>query len=159
MKYSKGKPKYSSANPKMEDCPINKDLSITINSAEAFPYLQSWLNHYMYMLKAYVSPYIDIVDLYPELSPSGRLHYHGRVRFNNYEQVVSWYFTHHKINGLNISLDTISDSKIWTKYILKQKKLLKPIMETYKLTEKNIMKFNTENPESTREQFKFKLVK
>ncbi len=151
--------KFKNANMDFELCPLNKDLSFTINSAEAFDRLEPWLNHYMLMMKSYILPYIDIIEMYPELSSSGRLHYHGIVRFNNIDQIFGWYFAHHKVVGLNMSLDLITDKKIWQTYIHKQEKymsyVLKKVSHPYKVTSSYLTKFNIEYPVSTREQFKF----
>ncbi len=149
-KMNKQKSYYKSANPSLEKCPIAEDLSITINSAETYPLLKAWVTHYIYMLKTYINPYMIIKVLYPELSPRGRLHYHGIVRFKTHKQCVDWYFRRQHIDGINISLDTIKDKAIWLKYITKQRSYLDKLITPYKLTPSELK--GTYVPQSIREQ-------
>ncbi len=145
MKHSKTKYKYnkfSIPNPKLEDCPVNKDMSITINSSEGeYPLMDANVRHYMYLIKKYIMPYVEIKELYPELSPTGRLHYHGTVRFKTIKQIVDWYFLRHKIGGVNISLDLIKDKDVWDKYIRKQHSYMKPHCKPYRLTPRVLGKY------------------
>lgn len=147
---------YSLPNPKLEDCPINKDMSFTINAKEEFPIISANVMHYMYMIKKYIIPYMEVKYLYPELSPKGRLHYHGTVQFKDYQQVFDWYYSHHKIEGLMLSLDTIGDDDKWDKYITKQHKYLYKIIKPYRLTPRVIKKL-VPKPQTIREQFQFNI--
>ncbi len=103
-------------------------------------------------------PHMEIVKLYPELSPKGRLHYHGIVRFKDYQQVFDWYYSYHKIEGLMLSLDTIGDDDKWDKYIKKQYKYLHKIIKPYILTPK-VMNKLVPKPQTIREQFTFNIDK
>lgn len=67
------------------------------------------------------------LKLYPELSPNGRLHYHGTLRVTDPFKFVfidCYYFK----NLFNLEIDTISDSKVWEEYCTKQKTKMEPII-------------------------------
>lgn len=79
------------------------------------------------MLEEYHSHLIACTyELYPELSPTGRLHFHGTIEIND----VFNFFYHDLVlfqNGSVYEIDTIKDPDVWTTYCTKQK----GIMETY----------------------------
>lgn len=61
-------------------------------------------------------------ELYVEVSPVGRLHLHGKMRFNNKSTIIRWYISQiHKLGKVShFEIDTIEDMKIWDEYIKKQ---------------------------------------
>lgn len=157
--YKSGKSKknyyknYSNPAPELEKVNVGDELSITINASETFGKLNEYIRHYIYLMKHYMIPYMEIKEMYPELSPKGRLHYHGIVKFTSLKKIIAWYFQGQHIKGFNISLDTITDSKKWKKYIKKQYKHMKPVCKIYKLTTK-LVEQQDPQPLTPREQFK-----
>lgn len=80
--------------------------------------------------------------IYPELSSTGRLHYHGWIWFTTYRQIVKFNDQMWEISGdCDISIDTI-DSQFgnveWFRYVFKMKHMIKPYLldcnTLYKLT-------------------------
>lgn len=101
--------------------------------------------------------------LYPEISKVGRLHYHGYIWFNSYEEIFQFnlntmaVITHDK--SCDIEIDTINyefGDVYWYCYVRKMKHLLKPYFGKNKIKyridtyiEKTAGLFNT-----AKEQFK-----
>ncbi len=159
MAKQKFKQKHSSFNynnPQLEKCPINTDISITINALETYPTIKVYLTHYLYKIRKYLVPYMKIKELYPEFSQKGRLHYHGIIQFKTHKQCVDWYFRYQNIQGLNIKLDTIKDAKIWQAYMTKQISYMSSYITPYRLTEAIIMK-HAYSPQSVCDQFRHDL--
>lgn len=79
-------------------------------------------------------------QLYPELSSTGRLHYHGTIKISN---PFNFYLNVQKvIDDCTMEIDTIEDPDIWKQYQLKQQHLWKDIKYPYPLKWKhsNIIK-------------------
>lgn len=159
MAKQKFKHKHSSfnySNPPLEQCPINKPLSITINASEQYPTINVYLQHYLYKIKKYIVPYMKIVELYPEFSSKGRLHYHGIILFKTHRMCVDWYYKYQHIQGLNIKIDTIKDMKVWKAYMTKQIEYMSSYITPYRLTEAILVK-HAYSPQSICDQFKHDL--
>ena len=60
---------------------------------------------------------------YIEVSPQGRLHLHGRLKFKNKKSIMEFYVSTIRFLVLHnqIELDTIKDEDTWNNYITKQK--------------------------------------
>lgn len=156
MTKPKYKPKhtsYNQNNPQLEKCPILTDLSITINASDTFPTISVYLKHYVYKIRKYLLPYMNIKVLYPEFSSKGRLHYHGIIQFKTHRMCVDWYYKYQHIDGLNIKIDTINDAKVWQDYITKQNKYMSSYIKPYQLTS-TILSQHAYSPQSTCDQFK-----
>lgn len=130
-----------SPNPKLELMTISTEYGITINSRETQPILKNWEMQYCQLIEDNIIPYINKLILYPELSPSGRLHYHGTVTFKTYDQILTWYLKG-KNPEINIMITTIREKEVWTKYITKQQLFWHKIKKTIrkKLTNSLIKK-------------------
>jgi len=66
----------------------------------------------------------------PELSSTGRWHFHGILRFT---RVLLFYIhdIHKLMAGSACEVDSISDPEVWVTYINKQKFLMDPYLETH----------------------------
>lgn len=116
---------------------IGIEYSLTINPDNAHQYLlkkddrmemvHNYLfNYHLYKLKDHCN-----FALYPEFSnPNAdtkgsvtRMHYHGKIKFNNIEGIFMWYNSIY--NGLKkisfIEIDTIDNHQTWKNYYSKNK--------------------------------------
>lgn len=61
------------------------------------------------------------VVLYQELSRTGRIHYHGKIKFLTMNSIHKFYLKQiHILQEYNIiEIDTIKDDKVWEEYITK----------------------------------------
>lgn len=78
--------------------------------------------------------------LYPELSSTGRLHYHGTIKITN---PFNFYLNLQKvIDDCTMEIDSIQDMETWAKYITKQEHLWADIKYPYPLkwSDNNILK-------------------
>lgn len=78
--------------------------------------------------------------LYPELSKTGRLHYHGIIRISN---PFNFFLNLQKvIDDCTMEIDTIEDPDVWTQYTQKQAHLWKDVSYPYPLQWKhtNVLK-------------------
>jgi len=111
---------------------INTVYTITLNPSDDFQY---WTNEsYQARIKA-LSAYVElyllkqipaVVDIYMESSRTGRLHFHGTIKFLKSDHILEFYLmTLHKLVGkFQIEIDTIKDIKIWTTYCRKSSHLI-----------------------------------
>ncbi len=125
--------------------------SFTVNPSDAGQFFKVNIIHRMRMATEYnlkhlnqiLSNYSDYT-LYPEISRHGRIHYHGYIRVNDI-----FYFHLYSLYRLKeiymYEIDTISDNDIWSKYIHKDKSIMKPALEglglPYKVNIKNINRY------------------
>lgn len=69
------------------------------------------------------------LELYPELSPTGRLHFHGYIIIKN----IFNFFYHdlYLLNKISYEIDTLNDdNNIYNQYIKKQIHIMEPIHKT-----------------------------
>lgn len=76
------------------------------------------------------------IELYPEVSPTGRLHWHGVLTVLNTVGFL-WHDLQYIRESAQSEIDTIEDFQTWLDYIHKQEHLLKPIIREYPLIIKN----------------------
>lgn len=68
------------------------------------------------------------IDLRPEISKDGILHYHGYIQFHNYKDIVYFImYINKKTFRPRIKLDTIHGWK-WYVYVRKQRHIMKPLI-------------------------------
>lgn len=95
------------------------------------------------LFKKYVLDYADI-NLVPEISSKGRIHYHGTIKFKD---TVSYHLVgaYHLQQATNIEIDTIDNLDNWHKYMYKDKTLIMPFIKNlhlpYQINNKNILKY------------------
>lgn len=81
--------------------------------------------------------------LFPEISKTGRIHYHGAIWFPTKASIFLFY---RKLPDWQLSLDTIEDLDKWKNYCMKLRKPMKKIMASmaypYPITEENIDMIN-----------------
>lgn len=116
--------KYSPKNEsvKFEDFKPNKTFAFNINPCDR---LQHWgdreriLKVYNWMKRQLGDiPYIAY-NLYMELSPTGRLHFHGYIRTSNPKKFISDDF-YRLIDNCTIIIKEITDFEWWENYCIKQ---------------------------------------
>lgn len=121
---------FRSSSLKLEDVDCSLWYAITINPSDAHQYWASSDRQKMYVNWAQQTFYRLLLntdyEMYLEISPLGRLHWHGKIRFCNTERLIKFYMHDiHKLNNLStFELDSISDEKIWDTYCRKQFKIL-----------------------------------
>lgn len=69
------------------------------------------------------------LELYPELSPTGRLHYHGFLQIKNIFTFM-WHDLY-LLNQIVYEIDTIKDEDIWILYVSKQAHIMKPALDMF----------------------------
>lgn len=66
------------------------------------------------------------LDLWMEISRTGRLHWHGRINFPSYEHIRLFYidYIHKFLKDNMVELDTIEDELKWSTYCSKGKNII-----------------------------------
>lgn len=108
---------------KYEDVKINTNYAFTLNPSNKYQKFNSYtrpseflkiVNELLGNIKHYV--------LYPEISPKGRIHFHGWIWFDTQQEIIEFYLN--KIHDLGenstYEMDILNDVKIWTDYCTKQ---------------------------------------
>lgn len=125
-----GQGAFHSSNLKIENVDVKEWYSITMNPSDDHQYWGAKERQKMFVNWAQLTFYRILLNtdyiLYLELSPAGRLHWHGKIRFRNKERLIKFYMD--DINKLNkiliFEIDTIKDKDVWDTYIQKQYSLL-----------------------------------
>lgn len=130
-----------------EDVKVNTNYTLTLNPIDD---LQYWTNEgyesRIQALSAYVSLYLlpnipAEVVLYMESSRTGRLHFHGTIKFHSKKDILKFYLEiiRYLQTRWHIEMDTIKDADIWEAYCTKQKHL---IDERFKTNEIQLKRLN-----------------
>ncbi len=125
--------------PKMEDYQANTLYAITINPRLQHPDSSKRLKDvvheasFSYLHKIML---ISDVKLYPEMSPTGRVHFHGTIKILK-KNIFNFYSLIHKYIGVKdptftLVIKQITDDE-WKTYITKQKDLIKPVCKEYNI--------------------------
>lgn len=112
---------------KFENMQTNTLYAITINPNDDY---QCWNN--IDRIKDFISKTKSTIlninkdtaylELYLELSPTGRLHYHGYLKLH--EKINFYTNMIHKLQHIaHVDIDTLDDSGKWEEYVLKQREL------------------------------------
>lgn len=117
----------------------DKWYSLTINPTDVLQYWNSKGKRCSNFVSAMCKKLKDLClvahfRLYPEFAPiTGRLHYHGIIKFRSDMGVISWYnaYAHHFKDNFMYEIDTISDRKVWEDYCRKNEKVMKLYFKTY----------------------------
>lgn len=130
--------------PKMEVMKINTCYAVTLsppdrrtitgakmckgNDLETFKTLEMNINEDLQLFKKLKYSKIEV---YPELSPTGRLHYHGYIEIHN---VLKFYYHDtHILNQISYEIDTISEDPEgiykYEQYVLKQQQHFKEFLD------------------------------
>lgn len=74
-----------------------------------------------------VSLFTARVDVYMEISRSGRLHFHGTIEFRNLNEIREFYLhaIHDIVKHSHLEIDTIVDPFIWHNYCIKSQHIIK----------------------------------
>lgn len=145
-------------NPKLELMYPKKNYAITINSREAFPVLKMWASHYCQLLMDSIVKYAFKIELFPELSPTGRLHYHGTIQFKSYSHILNHY-TAGNDHDLNIMIKPIISKKEWTTYMSKQQQFWKALPKKKQLSVLNLSKIrNLAKPVSNKQVLQYSVL-
>lgn len=121
----------------IEDIEIGKKYTITIAPDDSHQYFEvpkrdgrllkfiSWARIYIY--KAFLN---NEYELFTEVSPRGRLHFHGTIKFKSNEHLLDFYIytIPHLLKSNQIEIDTIKDPKVWDEYKRKQQKFNLPVI-------------------------------
>lgn len=126
MNYKPKKEKYTIPCP--EEIPLEQELSFTINPRE-----EEQFNAYSSILALCkkLSKYCEI-KMRLEFSKKMRLHAHGTIKINNYQNIFKIYnilWDHYKDYAIELSL--IKEPDTWKKYCRKQRHIMKEYAEGY----------------------------
>lgn len=121
----------SKNNVSLEKAQVGEMYSFTVNppddeKAVGKSYV---LNDHTRMIALVQKLRYSYVELYPELSPTGRLHYHGYLMM---EDIFGFYSHDIKIISKwgNFKLDTIGNLQDWINYVQKQMSIMQPAFKT-----------------------------
>lgn len=140
-------PKFQTSNlPKLELMKTNTPYAITLNSREAFPFLNPWQEHYFHLIDKHLCKHGYQFNLYPELSPTGRLHYHGTIIFTTYAQILKLYTSDlafvTKCSDLNVKIKPIENDESWSIYMMKQQPILTSMMVSKSVPKRDKIQLN-----------------
>jgi len=108
--------------PPLEEIQILTLYTFTINLQQKLNLtIQQRVRQYEYKINHFFKDYMYI-EIYPELSSSGRLHYHGICSFTSLQNIWFFYENMHRQNGYTLEIDTIEDLPKWNTYCTKQNK-------------------------------------
>lgn len=111
------------------ECVTNNDTyTISLNPEDSYQFWNSddrmevfTLHHAAYLKKLTLVNRTNVftTDIYLEISPTGRLHYHGTIKILN--KKLFYLHTLHKLQSYYVyEIDTIADSDTWFAYCTKQ---------------------------------------
>lgn len=111
----------------IEDVIINTKYSFTVSPCDDYQYFNEddREDKFRKMFKMYFKKWKSInVYLYPELSPRGRLHFHGTLLFKTEKSIKTFYLFYISdiLRKAQIEIDTIGDEEKWRLYCVKQSK-------------------------------------
>lgn len=116
---------------KYEDCKNDTVYTITLNPKNEYQYFTNedrkqaffrYHKNYIQKLTFLTKPIMTNIfttELYMEISPTGRLHFHGTIKILNKHM----FYIHvlYKLQDMySYEIDHLTDPVIWTKYCLKQ---------------------------------------
>lgn len=128
--FEKTQPKNSIVKP--ENINYKEWYTFTINPCDTYQYFKDkdrvnsfhkYWDSYFY-LKLTTKDIAD-VELRLEVSPLGRLHYHGMIQFRNLEAFFVD-IIHDLTTIATIEIDKINDKEIWDNYVTKQNIIFPP---------------------------------
>lgn len=111
---------------KIEDVKENVDYAMTIAPSDDHQYwneedrIEKFERYYKLYMISRLLP--NTFSFNMEISPTGRLHFHGSIRFKNQKSILKFYLNDIRFLTLHnqIELDTITDNKVWSDYCHKQ---------------------------------------
>lgn len=111
----------------IEDVIINVPYTFTVSPSDDYQYFNEddREDKFYKLWKMYFRKWIDInVYLHPELSPRGRLHFHGTILFKTEKAIKKFYlfYVSDILRKSQIEIDTITDPDKWSLYCAKQSK-------------------------------------
>lgn len=110
---------------------VGQEYALTVNADKVSGNLQKDIETYLIIVKAITNHKTDLL-LLPELSKTGRLHYHGKIKFNDEKSIGEFYLIlHRNRSAYNCLIKPIEDMKKWEEYIIKQRFFMKPLMEAH----------------------------
>lgn len=132
-----------------ETVELNVDYAITFAPSDEYQYFgtperEESLHGYMKTFVLRIVP--ALLKLQMEISRSGRLHYHGTIKFFTIAQVKTFFVSiiNKLLKKFQIEIDTIKDPKIWQTYMYKSKSMFpNGYIETNKTFLKDLNKFNS----------------
>lgn len=124
---------------------LNIKYTFTVNPNDDFQYwgdqdrIKKATKHMQFICNRYIN--YDI-ELYMDISRTGRLHWHGTISFKTNTQILDFYveIIHELLTKHQIDMDTIKDPLIWTTYCLKMFNLLRVSIDNTKNREKKLGK-------------------
>lgn len=104
----------------MDVIELNKKYTFSLSKRSRIGSLVKDVRDYLIILKS-ISAYVKY-EMFPEISPKGRLHYHGTIMFTSWRDVFDFYYLEIPIvsEQSSLEIDTIKDIDKWKVYYLKQ---------------------------------------
>lgn len=114
-----------------ENWELDTYYSITLNPCDDYQYwseisderIKKSKNHMKYLIRRYCNIHMD---LYLEISRTGRLHWHGTIKISHINHVREFYLVviHELMTKHHVDVDTIEDMDKWIEYCTKGIKII-----------------------------------
>lgn len=145
------KPSWKVNIPPLEDMQASVTYTLTLNKSIRRPTIMEDIRDYLKIIRSYIHAYA-LYKVVPELSCSGKLHYHGVIIFNTDESLYNFYYNVSKM-GCAIEIDTIKDMKKWHAYMYKQNRfkfIYEQSLQPYTLSSKGFPTISIDDIETAK---------
>lgn len=125
----------------IEDVDIKVKYTLTISPNDDYQYFNHKSSDREKNFRESFEEFFTMVDfqginiyLHPELSPRGRLHFHGTILFKTEKAIKLFYMDaiHVMLRRSQIEMDTIKDAEVWDTYCKKQSKYFDWVIDNTK---------------------------
>jgi hypothetical protein len=121
----------------IEDVKLDTKYTFTVSPCDDHQYFNEddREEKFRKLFKMYFKKWINInVFLYPELSPRGRLHFHGTIMFKTEKSIKKFFlfYVSDILRKSQIEIDTIGDADTWRIYCSKQAKYFGWVLDNTK---------------------------
>lgn len=125
--------KYAHVGMKLENVVMDTNYAITVSLANPGKSLMNGTELYQKQIFSKWSTSGFVFQMFPELGPTGHLHYHGVISFSTKLKIVSFFLWMHSAKSLcTYEFDTCNDD--WFDvYCQKQRSILEPVLKSLKL--------------------------
>lgn len=127
----------------LEDIKLGEPYAISINADKITGDIQKDYKQYTNILyNLFDCSNIDY-EVYFEFSPIGKLHLHGIFMVHSLKDIGELFQRMHNVYKLCASeIDSVDDLEKWLKYCQKQRHVMKPYLNKYKLHSKLVQRWD-----------------
>lgn len=115
---------YSTPNLAPEELVLDRTYALTINASKITSNFKGNVERYIEIVKLLML-HNTMINVYPELSRKGRLHYHGTITFTKLLGISNFYFQLYNLTDkVNVLIREIDDGNKWNAYCQKQRDVM-----------------------------------